>query len=133
MGERFRVGLSQWLTSATRTVPGGYVVEAAIALNSVDLAAGALVGLDLQVTDATSGTRTAARTRSDPTGLSCIHPSRRGVVRLGGSGRAPTHRLARRTTRTTGPVAQPRRSMPCSATIQSGIAHPVCSPPVPLS
>lgn len=80
------------LTSAARTVPGGYVVEAAIALNSVDLAAGALLGLDLQVNDATSGTRTAARTWNDPTGLSYVNTSRWGVVRLSGIRRQPTHR-----------------------------------------
>ncbi len=80
------------LTSATRTVPGGYVVEAAVALKTVDLRPGALLGVDLQVNDATAGTRTAARAWSDPTGLSYLNTSRWGVVRLAGGGRQPTDR-----------------------------------------
>jgi endo-1,4-beta-xylanase len=71
------------LTSATRVVPGGYVVEASIAFNTVRPAAGTLVGLELAVNDATGGVRTAQTTWNDPTGLSYLDTSRWGVVRLG--------------------------------------------------
>ncbi|MCW6008460.1 endo-1,4-beta-xylanase [Micromonospora sp. CPCC 205371] len=70
------------LSSATRTVPGGYVVEAAIELDTVTLSKGSLVGFDLQVNDATGGTRTAAATWHDPTGRSYVDTSRWGVARL---------------------------------------------------
>jgi endo-1,4-beta-xylanase len=70
------------LTSATRRVPGGYVVEASIQLDTVPPHDGSLLGFDLQVNDATAGARTAARTWSDPTGLSYLNTSRFGVLRL---------------------------------------------------
>jgi endo-1,4-beta-xylanase len=70
------------LNSATRTVPGGYVVEAAIELDTVTLARGSLVGFDLQVNDATGGTRTAAATWHDPTARSYVDTSRWGVARI---------------------------------------------------
>jgi endo-1,4-beta-xylanase len=70
------------LVSATRTVPGGYIVEAAIALDTVEPADGVLLGFDLQVNDATAAARTAVRTWHDPTGLSFLNTSRWGVVRL---------------------------------------------------
>ncbi|HEU5108079.1 MAG TPA: sugar-binding protein, partial [Micromonosporaceae bacterium] len=70
------------LRSVTRTVPGGYVVEAAIELDSIHPFPGALIGFDLQVNDATAGARTAARTWHDPTGRSFVDTSRWGVVTL---------------------------------------------------
>jgi endo-1,4-beta-xylanase len=70
------------LTSATRLVPGGYVVEASIAFNTVQPHPGSLVGFDIQVNDATAGARTGAATWSDPTGLSYLNTSRWGVLRL---------------------------------------------------
>jgi endo-1,4-beta-xylanase len=70
------------LRSATRTVPGGYVVEASIELDTVHPAAGNLIGFDLQVNDATAGARTSVRTWQDPTGQSYLDTSRWGVVRL---------------------------------------------------
>jgi endo-1,4-beta-xylanase len=70
------------LRSATRIVPGGYVVEASIELDSIHAGAGTLLGFDLQVNDATSGARTAARTWHDPTGRSFVDTSRWGVARL---------------------------------------------------
>lgn len=70
------------LASATRIVPGGYVVEASIAFNTVRPHPGSLVGFDLQVNDATAGTRTAATTWQDPTGLSFRDTSRWGVLHL---------------------------------------------------
>jgi endo-1,4-beta-xylanase len=70
------------LTSATRLVPGGYVVEASIALNTITPGPDTLIGFDLQVNDATSGTRTGVVTWNDPTGLSYLNTSRWGVIRL---------------------------------------------------
>jgi endo-1,4-beta-xylanase len=70
------------LRSATRVVPGGYVVEASIQLDTIQPAAGSLLGFDLQVNDATAGARTAVHTWQDPTGLSYLNTSRWGVVRL---------------------------------------------------
>jgi endo-1,4-beta-xylanase len=70
------------LTSATRLVPGGYVVEASIAFNTVTPHPGSLVGFDLQVNDATAGARTSAVTWQDPTGASFHDTSRWGVLRL---------------------------------------------------
>jgi endo-1,4-beta-xylanase len=70
------------LTSATRRIPGGYQVEASIAFNTMHPAPGHLVGFDLQVNDATAGTRTGVATWQDPTGLSFLNTSRWGVIRL---------------------------------------------------
>jgi endo-1,4-beta-xylanase len=70
------------LHSATRVVPGGYLVEASIDLPTIHPAPGTLIGFDLQVNDATAGARTAARTWRDPTGLSFINTSRWGVAKL---------------------------------------------------
>ncbi|HEV2779989.1 MAG TPA: endo-1,4-beta-xylanase [Actinophytocola sp.] len=74
--------ISDNLTSATRVVPGGYVVEAAIELDSIQAGLGSLLGFDLQVNDATAGARTAARTWHDPTGRSFVDTSRWGVAKL---------------------------------------------------
>ncbi|WP_225947228.1 sugar-binding protein [Plantactinospora soyae] len=52
-------------------------------LRAVNPRAGALVGFDLQVNDATGGTRTAATTWHDPTGQSYLNTSRWGAVGLG--------------------------------------------------
>jgi endo-1,4-beta-xylanase len=71
------------LTSAAKVVTGGYVIEAAIALTTLAPCEGDLLGLDLQVNDATAGARTAAHTWNDPTGISYLNTSRWGVVRLG--------------------------------------------------
>jgi endo-1,4-beta-xylanase len=70
------------LHSATKLVPGGYVVEASVDLPSIHPAPGTLIGFDLQVNDATAGARTAAHTWRDPTGLSFLNTSRWGVVEL---------------------------------------------------
>jgi endo-1,4-beta-xylanase len=70
------------LKSAARIVPGGYVVEASIALPTIRPREGSLLGFDLQVNDATGGGRTAATTWNDPTGLSFENTSRWGVARL---------------------------------------------------
>lgn len=70
------------LTSAARTVPGGYVVEARIALDTVRPLEGALIGLEIQVNDGTGGRRTAASTWNDPTGVSYVNTSRWGVAQF---------------------------------------------------
>ncbi|WP_117215083.1 endo-1,4-beta-xylanase [Allorhizocola rhizosphaerae] len=70
------------LTSATAAVPGGYVVEARIALDTISPRDGSLLGFDLQVNDATGGRRTAASSWHDPTGAAYVNTSRWGVLRL---------------------------------------------------
>jgi endo-1,4-beta-xylanase len=82
-GNRFSGGvIADNLTSATRVVPGGYVVEASIAFETPPVARGSLVGFDLQVNDATAGARTAVRTWHDPSGRSFVDTSHWGVLRL---------------------------------------------------
>jgi len=53
--------------SAARVVPGGYVVELAIAFDAVKPQAGTVVGFDAQVNDATKGARTGQRNFNDTT------------------------------------------------------------------
>jgi endo-1,4-beta-xylanase len=69
------------LTSATSITEAGYIVEVAIDLG-YEPEAGQLVGLELQVNDATNGARNSVRTWSDPTGRSFQSTSRWGVARL---------------------------------------------------
>ena len=69
------------LTSGTAITDTGYVVEAAIELG-YEPEPGQLVGLELQVNDATNGARNSVRTWSDPTGRSYQSTSRWGVARL---------------------------------------------------
>ncbi len=71
------------LESATRTVTGGYVVEAAVDLLEYG-GRGTFHGLDFQVNDATAGSRTAIRTWADPTGLGYQSTARLGVAELVG-------------------------------------------------
>ncbi|MEO3812711.1 endo-1,4-beta-xylanase [Sphaerisporangium sp. B11E5] len=70
------------LKSAVKLVPGGYVVEASIALPTITPAKGRHLGFDLQVNDATGPARTAAATWNDPTGRSYFDTSRWGVLEL---------------------------------------------------
>ncbi|MDT0165897.1 endo-1,4-beta-xylanase [Actinotalea sp. AC32] len=76
------------LESATDVVTGGYVVEAAIDLGDAG-GLGSVHGLDVQVNDATDGSRTSVRTWADPTGLGYQSPSRWGVARLVDEASAP--------------------------------------------
>jgi len=69
------------LTSATSITDTGYVVEVAVELG-YEPEPGQLVGLELQVNDATNGARNSVRTWSDPTGRSYQSTSRWGVARL---------------------------------------------------
>jgi endo-1,4-beta-xylanase len=72
------------LASAVKLVPGGYVLEAAIALDAVEARAGTLLGFDVQVNDdgLGDGVRTSVATWNDPTGQSFNNTSRFGVLRL---------------------------------------------------
>ncbi|WP_164863474.1 endo-1,4-beta-xylanase [Agromyces sp. LHK192] len=67
--------------SATTTVEGGYVVEAAIGLLEYG-GAGTFHGLDFQVNDASGGQRTAIRNWADPTGAGYQTTAHWGVGRL---------------------------------------------------
>ncbi len=69
------------LTSATAQTDDGYVVELALELGR-EAQAGDLVGLEIQVNDATDGVRHSVRTWSDPTGRSYQDTSRWGVAQL---------------------------------------------------
>jgi endo-1,4-beta-xylanase len=75
--------------TATRLVPGGYVVEAAITLDVIQPQIGTLIGFDFQVNDdgQGTGTRTSVVTWNDPTGQSYQNTSRFGVLRLVNRGR----------------------------------------------
>ncbi|MEV4356744.1 endo-1,4-beta-xylanase [Nonomuraea sp. NPDC049625] len=75
-------GVKDHVKAVTRTVPGGYVVEAAIDLPTITLAPGTLLGFDAQVNDATGTARTSAVTWNDNTGRSYLDTSHWGVLRL---------------------------------------------------
>jgi endo-1,4-beta-xylanase len=70
--------------TATRIVPGGYIVEASIELDEIDPAIGTLLGFDFQVNDdgQGNGVRTSVVTWNDPTGNSYRNTSRFGVALL---------------------------------------------------
>ncbi|GAA1275461.1 endo-1,4-beta-xylanase [Sphaerisporangium rubeum] len=70
------------LTSAVKIIPGGYVVEASIALPTITPKKGTYLGFDLQVNDATGPARTSAVTWNDPTGRSYLDTSHWGVLEL---------------------------------------------------
>jgi endo-1,4-beta-xylanase len=80
--------------TATRVVDGGYIVEAAIALGTVQARAGRLLGFDLQVNDDGTGTgvRSSVATWSDETGRAYLDTSRFGVLRLRMGGAGGGHR-----------------------------------------
>ncbi len=73
------------IASATTLVPGGYLVEAAIAFDAIEARPGTLVGFDVQVNDdgLGDGVRSGVVTWNDPTGESYRNTSRFGVLRLG--------------------------------------------------
>jgi endo-1,4-beta-xylanase len=75
-------GVKDHVKAVARTVPGGYVVEAAIDLPTLTLAPGTLLGFDAQVNDATGTARTSAVTWNDSTGRSYLDTSHWGVLRL---------------------------------------------------
>ena len=75
--------------TAAKIVPGGYVVEASIALDAIQPHTGTLIGFDFQVNDdgQGNGTRTSVVTWNDPTGQSYQNTSRFGVLQLAKHGR----------------------------------------------
>jgi endo-1,4-beta-xylanase len=74
------------LRSATRIVPGGYLVEASIELDTAGARAGTLLGFEAQVNDdATgSGARSSVTGWADGSGRAYLDTSGWGVVRLTG-------------------------------------------------
>lgn len=68
------------LTSATKIVPGGYIVELAIRLDAITPQEGMLMGVDFQVNDDSNGNgvRDSVVTWNDPT-----HQSYQNTFRLG--------------------------------------------------
>jgi endo-1,4-beta-xylanase len=69
------------LVSGTTVVDGGYVVEASLDLLETG-GPGTFHGLDVQVNDASGGTRTTVRSWADPTGLGYQSTARWGVAQL---------------------------------------------------
>lgn len=68
-------------TSATKLIDGGYVIEVAIALDTIIPKAGTMIGFDFQVNNAQdSGSRDSVFTWNDPTGQSYQNTSRFGVL-----------------------------------------------------
>ncbi|TYB66088.1 1,4-beta-xylanase [Nonomuraea sp. PA05] len=76
-------GVKDNVRAAAVAVPGGYVVEAAVAMPTVTLGEGVPAGFDVQVNDATGAARTSAVTWNDATGRSYLDTSHWGVVLLG--------------------------------------------------
>jgi endo-1,4-beta-xylanase len=80
-------GSAAKLTSAARLVEGGYVVEAAIALDAIPggrARPGLLVGFDVQVNndELGNGVRASVATWNDESGRAFQDPSRFGVLKL---------------------------------------------------
>jgi endo-1,4-beta-xylanase len=73
------------ITSATRIVPGGYVVELRIELDAITPAEGMRIGFDFQVNDDAdgNGTRDSVVVWHDPTGQSFQNTSKIGVLEFG--------------------------------------------------
>jgi endo-1,4-beta-xylanase len=71
-------------TTATRVVPGGYIVEAAIAMDAAPLQAGKYIGFDFQVNNDSTGTgvRSSVATWNDTLGRAFENPSLFGALRL---------------------------------------------------
>lgn len=72
------------ITSATQIIDGGYIVEAAIALDAIDPQHGTFIGYDAQVNDddVGDGTRSGVMMWHDPTGQGYQNTSRLGVLML---------------------------------------------------
>ena len=80
-------------TTATRVIPGGYIVEAAIAMDSATPAAGQFVGFDVQVNNdgAGNGVRTSVATWNDTSGNAYLDTSMFGTLRLSSAGMPVTN------------------------------------------
>lgn len=74
--------LGDALESVAVITEGGYLVELSIELVGMIPEAGAFVGLEFQINDATDGARTAVHTWYDPTGQSYQDTSGWGIARL---------------------------------------------------
>lgn len=72
------------ITSATKILDDGYVVEAAIKLDQISPTLGTIIGFDVQVNDDSTGTgtRSSVVTWNDPTGKSYMDSSRFGELKL---------------------------------------------------
>jgi endo-1,4-beta-xylanase len=70
--------------TATRIIPGGYVVEAAITLDAVQAQENGFIGFDVQVNndEQGNGTRFSVATWSDPSGQSYRNTSKFGVLQF---------------------------------------------------
>jgi endo-1,4-beta-xylanase len=77
-------GSAAKFVTATRIVEGGYVVEAAIALDAIRPKPGLLIGFDAQVNndELGDGMRASVATWNDESGRAFQDPSRFGVLRL---------------------------------------------------
>ena len=80
-------------TTATRVIPGGYIVEAAIAMDAATLTAGRFVGFDVQVNNdgAGNGVRTSVATWNDTSGNAYLDTSMFGTLRLSSAGMPETN------------------------------------------
>jgi endo-1,4-beta-xylanase len=74
--------------TATRVIPGGYIVEGAIAIDAAPLAIGQFIGFDVQVNNdgAGDGVRTSVATWNDTTGNAYQNTSVFGTLRLSSAG-----------------------------------------------
>jgi endo-1,4-beta-xylanase len=71
------------VTSRTRVINGGYVVEAAIRVDSAETRSGSILGFDFQVNnDSGGGTRTSVATWNDVSGNAYQDPSQFGALIL---------------------------------------------------
>jgi endo-1,4-beta-xylanase len=75
---------AELITSATKEIPGGYVVELAIKFDAIQPQEGMLIGFDFQVNDDANGdgARDSVVVWNDPTGQSYINTSRLGLLQF---------------------------------------------------
>ena len=76
--------LAENVKSATKTIEGGYVVEAAFKWTDIMPANGTKIGLELQINDAKGGTRTGTLSWYDETGMGWSGSNVYGTVELTG-------------------------------------------------
>ena len=76
--------LAENVKSATKTIVGGYVVEAAFKWTDIKPANGTKIGLDLQINDAKGGKRTGTLSWYDETGMGWSGSNVYGTVELTG-------------------------------------------------
>ncbi len=72
------------IVSSTRTIPGGYIVEAALAIDGLAAREGGYIGFDLQVNNdgAGDGVRSSVALWNDTTGNAYLDPSQFGALQL---------------------------------------------------